>query len=199
MLRPDLPLVRVKTRAEWRTWLEREHDRSDGAWVVTVKKGALRSAEEYVSAVDLNEECLCFGWIDSRPARIDDRETALLCTPRKPGSGWSKVTKTRLERLAAAGLLAPAGRAAVERAKRDGSWSALDDVDDLRVPDDLAAALDARPPARERFDAFPPSTRRGILEWITSAKRDATRTKRVVETAELAQRDERANQWPRTR
>lgn len=196
-LRPDLPLVPVRTRGEWRAWLERNHDSSPGVWVVTTKKAALEPGEDHVSAVDLNEECLCFGWIDSKPARIDDRRSALLCTPRKPGSGWSRVNKDRIERLLAAELVAPAGLAAIERAKADGSWSKLDHVDELAVPDDLAHALDALPPARQRFDSFPPSVRRGILEWISTAKTPPTRSKRIEETARLAQRNERANQWPR--
>lgn len=196
-LRPDLPLVPVRTRAEWRVWLERNHDSSSGVWVVTTKKAALAPHEEHVGAVDLNEECLCFGWIDSKPARIDDRHSALLCTPRKPGSGWSRVNKERVARLLAADLVAPAGLVAIERAKTDGSWSKLDHVDELAVPDDLAQALDALPPARQRFDAFPPSARRGILEWISAAKTSPTRSNRIDETARLAQRNERANQWPR--
>lgn len=196
-LRPDFPLVHVPTRAAWRHWLEREHMTSTGVWAVTVKKAALDPGEEFVSAVDLNEECHCFGWIDSRPARIDDRHTALLCTPRKPGSGWSKVNKDRLEGLLAGRLVAPAGLAAIERAKQDGSWSRLDDVDRLAVPDDLVAALDTLPPARSNFDAFPPSTRRGILEWINAAKTTTARAKRLAETAQLAQQNLRANQWPR--
>jgi uncharacterized protein YdeI (YjbR/CyaY-like superfamily) len=187
----------VTSRADWRRWLEREHATSAGVWAVVVKKSALARDEEYVSAVDLNEECLCFGWIDSKPGRVDDRHTALLCTPRKPGSGWSKVNKDRLGRLIAEGLVAPAGLAAIERAKQDGSWDKLDDVDRLAVPDDLAAALDMRPRARSYFDAFPKSARRGILEWIASAKTPATRERRVDETARLAQEDLRANQWPR--
>ena len=196
-LRPDLPLVHVSSREEWRAWLEREHATSSGVWAVTVKKPSIGPGETYVSAVDLNEECLCFGWIDSRPARIDDRLTALLCTPRTPGSGWSKVNKDRLDRLLAAGLVAPAGWAAIEQAQADGSWNTLDDVDALTVPDDLAAALDARPPARQHFDASPPSTRRGILEWISTAKTSPTRTKRIDETARLAEENRRASQWPR--
>ncbi len=91
-----------------------------------------------MSAQDLCEECLCVGWIDSKPAKIDERRTALLCTPRKPGSGWSKVNKDRLERLLADGLVLPAGLAAIDAAKADGSWSKLDHVDALAVPDDLA-------------------------------------------------------------
>ena len=196
-LRPDLPLVEVRSRAEWRQWLTREHATSTGVWVVTVKKAALGPDDEFVSAVDINEECLCFGWIDSRPARIDERRSALLCTPRRAGSGWSKVNKDRLERLLAAGLVAPAGLAAIERAKQDASWSKLDDVDRLEIPGDLATALDEQPPARRNFDAFPPSARRGILEWINAAKTATTRDRRIAETAHLAQQNIRANQWPR--
>jgi uncharacterized protein YdeI (YjbR/CyaY-like superfamily) len=150
-----------------------------------------------VSAQDLCEECLCVGWIDSKPAKVDERRTALLCTPRKSGSGWSKVNKDRLERLLANGLVLPAGRAAVDAARADGSWSKLDRVDALVVPDDLAAALDGHPSARSNFDAFPPSTRRGILEWIMQAKTEPTRAKRINETARLAADNIRANQWPR--
>jgi uncharacterized protein YdeI (YjbR/CyaY-like superfamily) len=94
-------------------------------------------------------------------------------------------------------LVAPAALAAIEAAKADGSWSRLDHVDSLEVPDDLAAALDEMPPAAEHFGGFPPSTRRGILEWIAAAKTETTRVKRIDETARLAQRNERANQWPR--
>jgi uncharacterized protein YdeI (YjbR/CyaY-like superfamily) len=150
-----------------------------------------------VSAVDVNEESLCFGWIDSKPGKVDDRRSALMCTPRKPGSGWSKVNKDRLERLLAAGLVDAAGLAAIDAAKRDGSWSKLDQIDALVVPDDLAAALAALPPAAANFVAFPPSARRGILEWISTAKTDATRAKRITETASLAQENRRALQWPR--
>ena len=194
-LRPSLPLVHVATRREWRSWLQRHHATSTGCWAVTVRKADLAPGEVYVSAQDLNEECLCFGWIDSKPARVDDRHTGLLCTPRKPGSGWSQVNKTRLERLLADGRVATAGLAAIEQAKANGSWDKLAAVDSLEVPSDLAVALAAVPEARSNFDAFPPSARRGILEWIGQAKTEATRTKRVSETAELAGQNIRANQW----
>lgn len=196
-LRPSLPLVEVTSRAEWREWLATHHATSTGVWVVTTKKASVAVGDEYVSAVDVNEESLCFGWIDSKPGKVDDRRSALMCTPRKPGSGWSKVNKDRLERLLAAGLVDAAGLAAIDAAKRDGSWSKLDQIDALIVPDDLAAALAALPPAAANFDAFPPSARRGILEWISTAKTDATRAKRITETATLAQANRRALQWPR--
>ena len=121
----------------------------------------------------------------------------LYVAPRKPGSGWSRVNKAHAERLIETGQMAPSGRAAINRAKADGSWSLLDDVENLVVPDDLAAALEARPPAPDEWGGFPHSVKRGILEWIVQAKRPATRARRIEETASMAQRGERANQWPR--
>jgi uncharacterized protein YdeI (YjbR/CyaY-like superfamily) len=196
-LQPDLPLVEVSSRAQWRAWLEAHQEQTTGVWVVTRKRDSLGDGVEFVSARDLNEECLCFGWIDSRPAKVDEHRSALLCTPRKSRSGWSKVNKDRLEHLFAAGLVAPRGAALIAAAKADGSWSKLDDVDGLVEPADLVAALEAAGDARRHWNAFPPSARRGILEWILSAKRPETRATRVAETARLAAQNERANQWPR--
>lgn len=194
-LSPDLPRVAVSSRAQWREWLAHNADRSQGVWVVTTKKAFLSPGEVHVSAQDLNEECLCFGWIDSKPGSVDDSHSALLCTPRKPGSGWSKVNKVRLERLLAENLVTARALEIIAEAKRVGSWNRLDDVDALIVPDDLAQALSGRPPARANFDAFPPSARRGILEWILNAKRPETRGDRVNRTAELAEQNIRALQW----
>ena len=116
-------------------------------------------------------------------------------TPRKPKSGWSRPNKERIERLLAAGLMAPAGLAAVEAARASGTWTALDAVERLEEPAELARALDADADARRHWDAFPRSAKRGILEWISNAKKPETRARRVAETARLAARDERANQW----
>ena len=197
-LKPDFELVEVATRATWRTWLAAHHEQTTGVWVVTVKKAAVTAPGDYVSAQDICEECLCFGWIDSKPGKVDDRRTALLCTPRKPGSGWSKVNKDRLTRLLAESQVAPPGLATIEGAKTDGSWTKLDNVDALAVPNDLAIALGSRSTARANFDAFPPSAHRGILEWILQAKTATTRSKRIDETARLAEQNLRANQWPRS-
>lgn len=118
-----------------------------------------------------------------------------LVRPRTPRSGWSKPNKERVERLISAGLMHPAGLAKIEAAKRDGSWTALDAIERLEIPPDLAVALDRFPDARRHFEGFPPSARRGILEWISTARRPETRARRVEETATLADRNERANQW----
>jgi uncharacterized protein YdeI (YjbR/CyaY-like superfamily) len=162
---------------------------------VTVKKLHVPADQEYVSARDLNEECLCFGWIDSKPGRVDDEHTALLCTPRKPGSSWSQVNKERFAVLHEQGLVAPAGEQVAQAAQADGSWDRLALVDALEEPPDLTKALDSDTRARAHWDAFPPSARRGILEWILNAKRASTREGRIEETVTKAARNERALAW----
>ena len=184
--------VQVANPSEWRGWLEENHGRDDGVWLVTFKK---RTGDKYVSYDEVVETALCFGWIDSLPRKLDDDRTMLWLSPRQPGSSWSQRNKERLEKMVAAGLMTPAGFAKLEVAKQDGSWHALDDVDALNIPPDLAEALAAYDAAEQNFGAFPPSAKRGILEWIATAKKPETRAKRVAETARLAQDDVRANQW----
>jgi uncharacterized protein YdeI (YjbR/CyaY-like superfamily) len=190
----DYPQVQIKARAELRAWLERHHATSRGVWVVRWKKD---SGHPWVSTADLSEEALCFGWVDSQPRSLDGERSQLLVTPRKPRSSWSRVNRDRIARLEAAGLMAPAGRQAVAIAKSNGSWSALDAVENLEEPPDLVAALDALPAARAYWDTFPRSTKRAILEWIGPAKSQQTRDKRVSTTVSEAAQGRRANQWPR--
>ena len=91
--------------------------------------------------------------------------------------------------------MAEAGLRKVEQAKIDGSWQKLDAIEELTIPDDLAKALDGYQKAAQNFSAFPRSAKRGILEWISTAKTPTTRTKRIDETARLASNNGRANQW----
>lgn len=184
--------VHPLTREEWRDWLEANHTRNGGVWMISYKKATGKPRVEYDDAV---EEALCFGWVDSKGNKLDDERTMLWFAPRKAGSGWSAPNKERVERMIAAGLMAPAGLAKIDAAKQDGSWSALDEVEALIVPPDLQEALAGYPNASSYFAAFPRSAKRGILEWIASAKTAATRAKRIAETARLAEENKRANQW----
>jgi uncharacterized protein YdeI (YjbR/CyaY-like superfamily) len=175
----DEPRVQPESRAEWRAWLQDNHDRATGVWLVYGKKTAGRlPAVSYEEAV---EEALCFGWIDSIARRLDDERMMLRFSRRKPGSGWAGSNKERIARLEAAGLMAEAGIRAVEAARADGSWTALDDIEALVVPDDLAAALAAAPGAREAFDGATSSVRKMILAWIAQARRPVTRASRIAD------------------
>jgi uncharacterized protein YdeI (YjbR/CyaY-like superfamily) len=182
------------TRAEWRAWLEQHHLRSEGVWMISFKQATGKPRVTYDDAV---EEALCFGWIDSKPGKLDQERTMLYFAPRKPGSGWSRPNKERVERMIQAGQMTPAGMAKIEAAKQDGSWAALDAVENLEIPPDLARALAANPPADDFFAAFPRSVKRGILEWIANAKKPETRAKRIEATARKASENKRANQWPK--
>jgi hypothetical protein len=104
---------------------------------------------------------------------LDAERTMLYFAPRKPRSGWSKPNKERVARLLGGGLMAPAGLAKVEAAKADGSWSALDSVEALEVPADLAAALARYEGAAANFEAF--RGRRSGAFWSGSRTRSGVR------------------------
>ncbi len=186
--------IQPKSRAEWRAWLEQHHRQTEGVWVISYKKHTGQLRLEYDEAV---EEALCFGWIDSKANKLDEQRSMLWFAPRRPGSGWSGSNKERVERMIAAGLMTAAGLEKIKAAQQDGSWNALDAVETLEVPPDLEQALASYSSARQNFEAFPRSVKRGILEWISTAKKAETRAKRIEETARLAQDNIRANQWRR--
>ena len=174
------------------SWLLQNHSTAESIWGIFWKKA---TPDKYVDRSTLVKTILRYGWVDSLPRALDDKRTKLLLSPRKPGSAWSAVNKRLIEELIAENSLHPSGQAAIDTAKAGGSWSALDEVEDGKLPDDLKSALDANPQARENFDAFPWSVRRGILEWITMTKKPNTRAKRVQETADLAARNKRTLDW----
>ncbi len=181
-----------KTRPEWRSWLKANHTRPSGIWVVNWRKG---SGHEPLSYEDIVGQALCFGWVDSKTRRLDEARTMLWVAPRKKGSGWSRPNKERVARMEASKQMAAPGRRVIDAAKADASWTMLDDVENLIVPDDLAKAFAEHPPAAAQWESFPRSAKRGILEWIVQAKRPETRAKRIGETARLSAKGERANQW----
>jgi uncharacterized protein YdeI (YjbR/CyaY-like superfamily) len=191
MSTPEADQVHAETREQWRRWLADNHERRTGVWLVSWTQHTDRPRVSYDESV---EEALCVGWVDSKGRKLDDDRTMLWFAPRKPDSAWSRSNKERVARLEAAGSMRPAGRRAIEQAKASGSWTRLDDVEDLVVPDDLAAAFAAHPGSQEHWDAFPRSVKRAILEWIVQARRAETRAKRIAEAAERAGRGERANQ-----
>ncbi len=194
-MKGSLGEIEPGSRAEWRRWLAGHHGTSAGIWLIWRKK---RAGEAQPLTLDeAVREALCFGWIDSTLRPLSDEKSALLFTPRKPGSTWSQSNKQRAELLIAAGLMTAAGQQVIDAAKRDGSWSSLDAIEELRVPDDLEQALAADPDAERNFDAFTPSAKKNVLWWIESAKRPQTRAKRVAETVRLAAQNTTVTSRPR--
>lgn len=176
----------------WRAWLEANHLLTQSVWLIIYKKGADTPSVYYDEAVD---EALCFGWIDSKPNKRDGESYYQFFSRRNPKSNWSGVNKRKIARLLKSGRMAPAGLEMIELAKKTGTWTALDAVEKGIIPPDLGQAFDDYPGSAAHFEAFPISARRGILEWIQTAKRPETRAKRVEETARLAAQNIRANQW----
>ena len=175
---------------EWRDWLAENYAKSPGIWFVYFKKQTSKPRVTYDEAV---KEALCFGWIDSLPRKFDEERSKLLFTPRKPKSVWSKLNKTRIEKLIKNGLMTDSGLVKIEAAKKDGSWNILDDSDNLKMPPDLVQELKAEKEAEKSFNAFSDSVKRTILAWIGNAKRAETRKARIIKTVEMAKQNKRAN------
>ncbi|MCA8881712.1 MAG: YdeI/OmpD-associated family protein [Rhodobacteraceae bacterium] len=173
--------VEVRSRAELRDWLARNHGRGEPVWLVTYKK----SHPSYLPYEPIVEELICWGWIDSLTRKLDDDRTMLLISARRPDSAWSALNKAHVERARASGAMTPAGEAKVAVAVESGMWDFLDDVDQLQLPDDLTAAL-VRSGGRAAWDTWPRSVQRGTLEWIKLAKTAPTRARRIAEAASAA-------------
>jgi uncharacterized protein YdeI (YjbR/CyaY-like superfamily) len=179
----DGEMVEATDAAAWRTWLDENHRTSKGAWLVRARPG---SDLEFVGYEDAIRQALCFGWIDGPVRSFDEHRGGLWFAPRRPTSGWAATNKVRVAQLEAGGLLTEAGIRAIELAKQNGSWSALDNAAALREPDDLAAALDAAPDARTAWDAFPPSARKVGIAHVDSARRPETRAGRITKLVAAA-------------
>ncbi len=170
------PLLHVADAHDLRDWLATEHTRPTGVWLEQGRRGSDVPRMPYE---ELILELLTFGWIDAVVRPLDDRRSALWISPRRKGSVWSGPNKARIARLEAEGRLQPAGKAVVDRARADGTWTLLDGPEALEVPPDLASALQADPAARAGWEALSASTRKVLLSQIAMAKTPATRARRV--------------------
>ena len=188
---PDGKLrVHPETRAEWRAWLEANHERREGVWLVSWRSAA--GDRPRLTYEDQIGEALCFGWVDAVVNTIDAQRTSIWMSPRRRGSGWSRPNKLRVAQLEADGLMQESGRRVIEAAQADGSWAMYDAAEDGIVADDLAAAFEVVPGSRERFDGFTKGSRKVMLAWLAQAKRPETRAARAVAIAEAAGRGELA-------
>ena len=181
-----------KNKDEWRHWLRENHLEKDFVWLVFQKKSSANPNLSWSEAVD---EALCFGWIDSTKKTIDAQSYMQYFCKRKPKSNWSKVNKDKVKVLIAEGLMEAAGLRCIEIAKENGSWYLLDSVEALIVPDDLKAGLAEHDGATEFFEGLSKSSKKSLLYWIVSAKRIATREKRIAEIVENASQQMKPKQF----
>jgi uncharacterized protein YdeI (YjbR/CyaY-like superfamily) len=178
-------------RAAWRAWLEQHHATENEVWLVYYKAGSGQSSVPYEDSV---EEALCFGWIDSLIQKIDEQRYARKFTPRRPGSAWSDSNKRRVAKVIAEGRMTEAGLARVDYPLDTPIPVAA--KKELAVPDWLAEGLKISPLASKNFEKLPPSHQRRYIGWISSAKRDETRLKRIREAIALLEGNKRLGIGP---
>jgi len=176
-------------RAEWRLWLERNHDTETEGWLLLYKKHTGKAELQLSEAV---EEAICYGWIDGKLRRIDDERYILRFSPRRPKSVWSKINKERAERMTEEGKMTTAGLEKISEAKQSGKWDiAYTSREKPNLPEDLKKALIGNPKAWKNFNEFSNSHQFMYVYWVSDAKRETTRKKRVQQVLERSARNER--------
>ena len=181
--------IKAKSSADWRQWLAENHKSQRGVWLIIYHKASNIQSVSYDESVD---QALCFGWVDSKPNKRNQHSYYQYFSRRKPSSNWSRVNKEKVQKLLSENLMSEAGLKMVELAKETGTWDALNDVENLVIPDDMLKSFQEYVHALPNWDKFPRSVKRGILEWIFNAKRPETRRERIRKAVSLAEKNERA-------
>ena len=186
MTKPKRPLLYFKNAEEWRAWLHENHESDTGVDLVFYKVTSEQPSMRWEEAVQV---AICYGWIDSTVRKIDeDRRKQYFCK-RNAKSVWSAVNKAYIEQLVQDGLMHKSGHKSIEIAKENGSWTALDDVENGIIPDDLQAAFKNNPKAFENYENFARGYRKSYLYWLNQAKREGTRQKRIEQIIALCEQN----------
>ena len=172
-----------KSREEWREWLKQNHISTESIWIIYYR---VTSEKFNLSWTDAVEEALCFGWIDSIRKTLDEERSIQYFSKRKKNSTWSKINKEKIELLIERKQMTQAGLNCVKIAKENGSWSILDSVEALIIPDDLEAEFEIHPGSKEFFESLSKSRRKILLSWVALAKRSETKQSRIKEIASQA-------------
>jgi uncharacterized protein YdeI (YjbR/CyaY-like superfamily) len=183
MQEKDIETFYPTSQQAWRVWLQENHRSKQAVWLVCYKKKANTPTVMWSDAVD---EAICFGWIDSKRITIDNDKFMQFFTKRKPNGTWSKVNKEKIKQLTDKGLMTEAGFECIEKAKQNGSWTILDNVEALIIPKDLEEEFSSKTGSKDFFLSLSKSVRKSILQWIVLAKQPETRQKRISEMAEMA-------------
>ncbi|MDR7130565.1 uncharacterized protein YdeI (YjbR/CyaY-like superfamily) [Algoriphagus sp. 4150] len=186
MLNKEVEIYYPTSLTSWRKWLDKNHLSKQAVWLVFYKKSSAKQSISWNEAVDV---ALCFGWIDSKKIKIDEETSHQFFSRRKPNSTWSKINKEKVQKLIDNGLMTSAGYQSIEIAKQNGSWTILDEVEELIIPQNLEKAFNKHKGSKDFFLSLSKSTRKIILSWITLAKREETRQKRIDEVVESARQN----------
>jgi len=179
-------------KKDWRNWLELNHKKKEAVWLIFYKKKTPKYNLSWSESVD---EALCFGWIDSVKKTIDSETYKQYFSKRKAKSNWSKINKDKVKTLIEQGLMEKEGYKSIEIAKENGSWTILDEVETLVIPDDLKEEFANFQGSMEFFDSLSKSVKKILLHWVVSAKRKETRQKRILEIAENASQNLKPKQF----
>ena len=188
---PELQEIYFKTASEWRDWLHLNHADSRGVYLIFYKVGHTAESMRWEEAVKV---ALCYGWIDSTVKSLGEGKRRQYFCPRKPKSAWSKLNKTYIKELEKAGLLHESGKQSIATAKENGSWTALDDVENGLIPEDLQMAFDASTKAFKNYQNFSWTYRKSYLYWLNQAKRPETRSKRIAEIVRLCEANQKSRE-----
>jgi uncharacterized protein YdeI (YjbR/CyaY-like superfamily) len=186
---PDgLEIFQPAAGADWEAWLDDHHADAPGVWLKLGKKGCPVPSIGYAEALDV---ALCLGWIDGQVRGLDAHFTLRRFTPRRPRSKWSQINCDHAERLTAAARMRPAGLAQIAAAQADGRWdAAYAPPSRIEVPDDLQAALDARPDAMAFFATLKSIDRYAYLYRLHHVSDPARRAARIENYIERLARGE---------
>jgi uncharacterized protein YdeI (YjbR/CyaY-like superfamily) len=186
------PVRLFSSQESWATWLEKNHCKSDGLWLRLAKKGSELRSVSYGEALEI---AICYGWIDGQKRPESEQAWLQRFLPRSEKSIWSKINREKALGLIAQGRMKKAGREAIESAKKNGRWeSAYDSPKAAEVPEDLQAALDASPRAREFFLSLDKTNRYAVLFRIQTVKRAETRAAKIRQFVEMLERNERIHE-----
>ena len=164
------------TRTELRNWLANNFNKTEGIWAIFYKKSSGLGDLSWEAIV---EECLCFGWIDSLPGKVDETRTKIYISPRKANSGWSRRNKALLIELQKSGLIEQPGLDVIDRAKANGSWERFDLAEALVIPEELGESLNNDKEFFTQWKLLTESKQRQALQLIYDAKTETTRQKRI--------------------
>ena len=181
--------LHVTNRDDWRAWLRKNHDTEKEIWVIYYKKHTGKPSILYDDSV---EEALCFGWVDSIIKRIDDAKFARKFTPRKAKSRWSEANKKRARKMMNEGKMTKAGLAKIREAKSNGEWFKTAPVKrELVIPAYVKKAFMTNEKALDNFNNLANGYKRQLVGWITSAKKEETRKRRLAEAIRLLEQNKK--------
>lgn len=177
-----------RSPAAFRSWLAKNHDREAELWVGFYKKGTGKASITWPESVDA---ALCFGWIDGVRRSLDSERYMIRFTPRREVSVWSAANIRSANRLIESGQMRPSGLAAFQRRREDRSRVYSFEQADVALSPEQEARLRAEEKAWVYWQSQPPSYRRTVTWWVVSAKREATRERRLTQLIE----DSVAGRW----